>query len=90
MKLKRYWVITFPENRYGPKNFGVTAYTAEQAKEMIKKEAEKNPYFKEISSGIDTAEIIEDIDIRNLDQNHVVPNMGTVAFMGVWYPNMNM
>jgi hypothetical protein len=28
----------------------------------------------------------EDIDIRSLDQGHVIPNMGVVTNRGVWFP----
>lgn len=38
----------------------------------------------------DNIEIIEDIDIRQLDQGHVIPNMGVVTFEGVWFPNLNL
>jgi hypothetical protein len=34
----------------------------------------------------DTTKVIEDIDIRLLDQGHVIPNMGVVTFKGIWYP----
>jgi hypothetical protein len=37
---------------------------------------------------IDVAGVIEDIDVRDLEQNHVAPNMGVVVFRGVWYPLM--
>jgi hypothetical protein len=33
---------------------------------------------------------IENIDIRALDQLHVVPNMGPPSFRGVWYPCRNL
>ena len=39
---------------------------------------------------IETAEIIENIDIGLLDQGHVVPNMGPVVFKGVWFPFCNL
>jgi hypothetical protein len=29
---------------------------------------------------------IENIDIRNLDQNHVIPNMWAPNIRGIWYP----
>jgi hypothetical protein len=28
----------------------------------------------------------KDIDVRTLDPGHVRPNMGTVAFRGIWFP----
>jgi len=36
--LKRYWFIIFPENAYGPKNLGVTAFSEAQAKSIAKQE----------------------------------------------------
>jgi hypothetical protein len=33
-------------------------------------------------------EVVEDVDVRDLDQGHVVPNIGPVNFRGVWYPNL--
>jgi hypothetical protein len=36
MRLRRYWFITFPENPYGPRNIGVSAYTKEEAKLLIR------------------------------------------------------
>ncbi len=29
---------------------------------------------------------IEDVDVRTLDQNHVLPNMKSPAERGIWYP----
>lgn len=87
----RYWFVIFPENKYGPRNIGVTAYSKEHARDIIAKESVKNFYIKELALQIsDDTEVIENIDVRNLDQNHVVPNMGTVVFVGIWYPNLNM
>ena len=33
---------------------------------------------------------VEDIDIRELDQNHVVPNMAPVNLRGVWFPALSL
>jgi len=30
--------------------------------------------------------IKKDVDIRSLDQGHVIPNMGVVTNRGVWFP----
>ena len=35
-------------------------------------------------------EVLEDVDVRDLDQNHVVPNMGPPNFKGVWFPRQNI
>jgi hypothetical protein len=45
--------------------------------------------LKEYSANLnDDTEVIEDIDISLLDQNHVIPNMGVVTFKGVWFPTL--
>lgn len=31
-------------------------------------------------------EMVEDIDVRDLDQSHVAPNIGDPTVRGVWYP----
>ena len=33
---------------------------------------------------------IVDVDIRTLDQLHVVPNMGVCSWRGIWYPRLNL
>lgn len=33
-----------------------------------------------------TIEVVEDIDVRDLDQGHVIPNMGDPSVRGVWFP----
>ena len=57
---------------------GVTAYSREDAEQLI----------SEMDSSVnkDVVAIIEDVDIRTLDQGHVIPNMGPPNFRGVWYP----
>jgi hypothetical protein len=39
-----------------------------------------------IEATIETWREIDSVD--ELDQNHVVPNMGTLLRRGVWFPNM--
>jgi hypothetical protein len=36
----------------------------------------------------DGSEVIEDVDVRTLDQGHVLPNMGDPSVRGVWYPRV--
>ena len=87
--LKRYWFIIYPEDRYGPRNFGVTAFTKEEAKYLLTDSLNKFHLTGLIINLSDNTETIENIDIRLLDKNHVIPNMGVVIFKGVWYPNLN-
>lgn len=77
--LRRYWL----EAKDGL-GFGVTAFSVGDAKGLL---AEEN-----IRAGRDyeLVRILEDVDIRDLDQNHVIPNMGPINFRGVWYPNLTI
>jgi hypothetical protein len=36
----------------------------------------------------DPAEVVENIDVRTLDQGHVIPNMHPPSERGVWFPKM--
>jgi hypothetical protein len=31
-------------------------------------------------------EIVADVDVRSLDQGHVIPNMNPPNWRGIWYP----
>ncbi|MBL7738242.1 MAG: hypothetical protein JNK14_03425 [Chitinophagaceae bacterium] len=87
--LNRYWLVICPENRRGPKNLGVTAFTAIQAKTIAKEELRRLGWQHISDDEVDRAEVVENINITELDQNHVIPNMGVVARQGVWFPNCN-
>lgn len=63
---------------------GVTAATLEEATGMARTAA------MELGWKVDDAQVVEDVDVRQLDQNHVTPNMGPVSFRGVWYPRRNL
>ena len=34
------------------------------------------------------ADVIENVDVRDLDESHVLPNMGDPGDRGVWYPHV--
>ena len=77
------------DNKFGPKNLGVSAISTSHARSLIK-DAVRNLGWTHISErDINGAEIIENIDVNKLDQSHVIPNMGVVARLGVWFPNYN-
>ena len=88
MKLERYWFILFPADRFGARNFGVTAYSKKEAKGLIIESLKNHNLQQLIENLTDDTEVIENIDIRLLDKNHVIPNIGVVAFKGVWFPNL--
>jgi hypothetical protein len=77
--LTRYWFRV----RQGL-GFGVTAYSVEDAKHLLIKTAMPVDLDSEV------VEIIEAVDIRDLDQKHVTPNMGPPNLRGVWFPFLNL
>jgi hypothetical protein len=80
MMLRRFW---FPLD--GHLGVGVTAATLEEATALA--EAAKRESWPNAQS-LGTA--VQDVDVRNLDQKHVAPNIGPVTVPGVWYPRNNI
>ena len=76
--LSRYW---FPVA--GHIGIGVTAYSLDEARYLAKQTADELHWGE---PGLP----IEDVDIRDLDQGHVIPNMGPPNLHGVWYPMLNL
>lgn len=78
--LESYW-LTLPGI---PENIGISAYSIEDATSLL----HEHGYELDLSS--------PDIDIKtgithsDLDQNHIVPNMGPIAIRGIWYPAHNI
>ena len=77
--LRRFW-FELP----GHRGIGVTAGTRSEAEALARSAA------REMGWSTDLGQVVEDVDVRDLDQNHVVPNMGPVNFRGVWYPALNL
>ena len=73
--LHRYWFKT--KVGFG---IGVTAYSIEDARRLIYEVIRPQGWESEV------LEIIVDVDVRELDQGHVIPNMGPPNFRGVWHP----
>ena len=76
--LRRYWFKT--KEHLG---FGVTAYSLRDAEQLLDEAA------RGLGMDYEVLEVIGDVDVRALDQNHVLPNMGLVNVRGVWFPNLN-
>jgi hypothetical protein len=75
--LTAYWI------EFGPlasSQFGVTAYSFDDAISILKQKAD----WKEEMPPVKT--FIENIKSKDLDQNHVAPNMGAISERGIWYP----
>jgi hypothetical protein len=75
----RYW---FPCTR--GLGIGVTAWSREEAEKMARETLAIH------YRGSEMVGIVENVDIRSLDQKHVIPNMGPPSFIGVWYPRLNL
>jgi len=85
VKLIRYWVeFSFENYNDLPAGIsmgcGVTAYSQDDAIRVLNEKV-----FRE-KSMCPIKKLIENVDIRILDQNHVIPNMKTPAERGVWFP----
>jgi hypothetical protein len=81
--LKVYW-LTFPEDPKLPFGVGITAYSHEDAFALL---AGQNIDWHLRAKRI---AIREGVTVHDLDQHHVVPNMGPMQFRGVWYPCSNI
>jgi hypothetical protein len=77
--LRRYWFQT--KTGFG---FGVTAYSIADARELLAAVIHDRYRESEVLT------ITEDVDIRSLDQAHVISNMGPPNLRGVWYPLLNL
>ena len=76
LMLRRYW---FPATRgFG---VGVTALSLEQARAWADEALVRLPPGARL-----TGEVVEDVDLRTLDQRHVLPNILPPSNRGVWYP----
>jgi hypothetical protein len=77
--LTRYWFRV--DRGYG---FGVTAESVADAELLLA--------FAGFVRGRDfeVVDIFENVDVRTLDQDHVVPNMGPPNIPGIWFPRLNL
>ena len=76
--LRRFWFKTRPGLGYG-----VTASSRGEAEQMLSE-------YSYPRSGEVVVEVIENIDVRTLDQKHVIPNAGPSAVRGIWFPFHNI
>lgn len=87
--MKRYWFILYPDDPYCAGNIGVTANSKAEAINLAIESLGKMRLSNYIENLNEHTECIENIDVRLLDQNHVIPNMGVVVWKGVWWPNLS-
>ncbi len=77
-ELKRYW---FESSRN--LGVGVTAFSIEDAEIILSDIVSRHHLDVEITS------VIENVNIQELDQGFVIPNMNPPNFRGVWFPMLN-
>ena len=85
MHLHRYWIkfrvsMSDPHAPGTLMGIGLTAYSREDAFELIRQKVYETSALPEIES------VIEDVAISNLDPKHVLPNIGNHFERGIWYP----
>lgn len=82
MTLNRYWIRFQPgSSRSAPRpGCGVTAYSYEDALEILRTTIFSGDEMPVIE------QVIEGVDISQLDQKHVIPNMDAPIWRGIWYP----
>jgi hypothetical protein len=81
--LTAYW-ITSPTQPWGPLGYGVTAWSVEDALRIIR------GWGFELPDPLDLVSIQDGITVADLDQSHVVPNMGPIVLRGMWFPFMGL
>ncbi len=81
--LTRYW-FKFKTDKHSDffisQGCGVTAYNYDDAINLL-----RSKMFKEIEIP-EIIEVLENIDIRRLEQNHVAPNIKDPTLRGIWFP----
>lgn len=82
--MKVYW-IKLRQRAGGVREFGVTAANLEDALLHLNR---SNLLEAKISvKNIEDFREVQNAD--ELDQRHVVPNMGVMVRSGIWFPNLN-
>lgn len=80
--LRRYWFKFQPTSTPSVVNVGcgVTAHDYDDALSLLR----TTVFVAKIMPAV--LEVVEDVIVSELDQKHVIPNMGVVAIRGVWFP----
>ncbi len=73
-----FWIA--PPSQHGPLGFGVTAHSLADALHII--ESAGYPLPEDRSR----LRVTEKVRVSDLDEAHVVRNMGPMVVRGIWYP----
>jgi hypothetical protein len=78
---QRYWITFKRSERPTPLNLGcgVTAESEQAAIQLV-----SSRVFN--GSAFEIEHIVENVSVADLDQGHVVPNMGNPVLRGIWFP----
>ena len=76
--LTAFWIV--PADPHGPLGYGVTAFTLSEALSIIRS------FGYLLPADLSTLRITEGIRVADLDDSHVVRNMGPIVVRGLWYP----
>jgi hypothetical protein len=80
--LTAFWIVPpSPHNTLGF-GFGVTARTFDDAIHIIR----AFDYGRYFPDDLGTLDVTTGVTVAQLDQNHVVTNMGPIVNRGMWYP----
>ena len=79
--LKTYW---FESPAFPVPGFGVTAFSREDAFQLLRDSGYP------VSLHDPAVRVTEGIRVADLDQHHIVPNIGPIVFRGVWFPRANL
>ncbi len=78
--LRQFWFEFVPVKSSFRNWVGVTAIDLEDAKIIVSQRLFDGGELPELRK------VIEDVEFSDLDQGHVVPNMGVPIYRGIWYP----
>ena len=78
---KTYWIEAPATHTLG---LGVTGFSRDDAFQLLSASG------YDLRSDDPSVRITEGIQVADLDQSHIVPNMGPIVFRGVWFPRANL
>jgi hypothetical protein len=83
--MKIYWLKIRRKGPFGTE-FGITAHNWDDAMSLLAKASRADSSVVIDATAVENYREIENVD--ELDQNHVVPNMGVILRRGIWFPNL--
>lgn len=73
-----FWILPQGENELT--GYGVTAFSLRDALHILENAGYPLPENRS------TLRIAENVRVEDLDEKHVIPNMGPIIVRGIWYP----